>query len=80
MRHCFMTTPWHPPPPGTSRAITRPKPPQALFRKIAAALPGMEAGAGGGGRGEDLVNVQLAPATVQLTAGPSQQQASSCSC
>ncbi|GBF92815.1 hypothetical protein Rsub_05434 [Raphidocelis subcapitata] len=55
---------------------------KALFRKIAAALPGMDAaggGGGGGGRGEELVNVQLAPATVQLGARPA-AQASSCSC
>ena len=54
---------------------------KALFRKIAAALPGMDAGGAGGGaggRGEELVNVQLAPATVQL--GQPAQQASSCSC
>ncbi|KIZ01183.1 Rab6/RabH-family small GTPase [Monoraphidium neglectum] len=52
---------------------------KALFRKIAAALPGMDSGAGGGGRGEDLVNVQLAPATVQLASQP-QQRNSLCSC
>ncbi|KAI8471414.1 MAG: RabH/Rab6 [Monoraphidium minutum] len=53
---------------------------KALFRKIAAALPGMDsAGGGGGGRGDDLVSVQLAPATVQLDAQP-QPRAAACSC
>ncbi|KAI8475046.1 MAG: small rab-related GTPase [Monoraphidium minutum] len=52
---------------------------KALFRKIAAALPGMDSAGGGGGRGEDLVNVQLAPATVQLTGGPS-AAAGGCAC
>ncbi len=57
---------------------------KALFRKIAAALPGMDAaaaggasgGAGGGGAGarDDLIDVTLHPVP---GAGPS---ASSCSC
>lgn len=50
---------------------------QALFRKIAAALPGMESAAAA--KQEELVNVQLTPATVSLSA-PAAQQASSCSC
>jgi hypothetical protein len=50
---------------------------QALFRKIAAALPGMESAAAS--KQEELVNVQLTPATVSLSAPPA-QQASSCSC
>ena len=49
-----------------------------MFRKIAAALPGMDGGGGGGGRGEEgLVNVQLS--TVQLSAPP-KAGASSCAC
>ena len=48
---------------------------QALFRKIAAALPGMETlGAGGAGR-EDLIDVTLAP-----SAGSQPPAAASCSC
>ncbi|KAF6255689.1 ras-related protein RABH1B [Scenedesmus sp. NREL 46B-D3] len=50
---------------------------KALFRKIAAALPGMESAAAA--KQEELVNVQLTPATVSLSAPPA-QQASSCSC
>ncbi|WIA31277.1 hypothetical protein OEZ86_002179 [Tetradesmus obliquus] len=50
---------------------------KALFRKIAAALPGMESAAAA--KQEELVNVQLTPATVSLSA-PAAQQASSCSC
>ncbi|WIA11197.1 hypothetical protein OEZ85_011324 [Tetradesmus obliquus] len=50
---------------------------KALFRKIAAALPGMESAAAA--PQEALVNVQLTPATVSLSA-PAAQQASSCSC
>lgn len=53
---------------------------KALFRKIAAALPGMDGGGGGSGRAEDMVNVQLTPATVQLSAGSSQQRTGACSC
>ena len=50
---------------------------QALFRKIAAALPGMETlGAGGAGR-EDLIDVTLNPATNAAGGVPS---AASCSC
>jgi hypothetical protein len=33
----------------------------------------MDGGAGGGGRGEDMVNVQLTPATVQLSTTPQQR-------
>ena len=57
---------------------------KALFRKIAAALPGMEGAGGGaaaggaGGGGGDALSVQLAPATVQL--GAPQGAASTCSC
>ncbi len=69
---------------GAPRGLTAPSYPhplraQALFRKIAAALPGMDGGGGGGGRGEDMVSVQLAPATVQLS-GPPKAAASSCAC
>lgn len=47
---------------------------KALFRKVAAALPGLESlGAGGAGGGE-LVDVSLAAAT------PTTAAASSCSC
>eukprot|EP00879_Flechtneria_rotunda_P002201 GHRR01002387.1.p1 GENE.GHRR01002387.1~~GHRR01002387.1.p1 ORF type:complete len:212 (+),score=52.68 GHRR01002387.1:292-927(+) len=51
---------------------------KALFRKIAAALPGMETAAAA--KPEEMVNVQLTPATVSLTAAPPAQQASTCSC
>jgi len=51
---------------------------QALFRKIAAALPGMESAAVS--KQEELVNVQLTPATVSLSAAPPAQAASTCSC
>jgi hypothetical protein len=40
---------------------------QALFRKIAAALPGMDSSGNTGAAAADGVNVQLTPATVQLT-------------
>lgn len=50
---------------------------QALFRKIAAALPGMETlGAGGAGR-EDLIDVTLNPTTNGVGGVPA---AASCSC
>ena len=50
---------------------------KALFRKIAAALPGMETlGAGGAGR-EDLIDVTLNPATNGAGGVPA---AASCSC
>lgn len=51
---------------------------KALFRKIAASLPGMD-GASSGGKADELVNVQLTPATVQLAA-PAPAAASTCSC
>ncbi len=51
---------------------------QALFRKIAAALPGMESVSAS--KQEDMVNVQLTPSTVTLSANPPQQQASTCAC
>ena len=52
---------------------------KALFRKIAASLPGMEAGAGG--KADDLVNVQLTPSTVALGgAGGAAPAASGCAC
>jgi hypothetical protein len=51
--------------------------PQALFRKIAAALPGMENAVAN--KQEELVNVQLTPATVSLSA-PTPAAASTCSC
>eukprot|EP00877_Chromochloris_zofingiensis_P004891 jgi/Chrzof1/14402/Cz09g01070.t1 len=51
---------------------------KALFRKIAAALPGMESVSQN--KPEDMVNVQLTPSTVTLSANPPQQQASTCSC
>jgi Ras-related protein Rab-6A len=58
--------------------LARMCPPQALFRKIAAALPGMEAlgggGAGGGGARDDLIDVTLAPPAGAVPA------ASACSC
>lgn len=50
---------------------------KALFRKIAAALPGMETVTAA--KEEDMVNVQLTPSTVNLSA-PQQQPASSSSC
>jgi Ras-related protein Rab-6A len=63
---------------------------KALFRKIAASLPGLEGaatGAGGPGNGKaaggasDLVGVQLTPTTVNLTAtAPPAAGASTCSC
>jgi Ras-related protein Rab-6A len=64
---------------------------KALFRKIAASLPGLEgaaAGAGGAGANgkaaggaSDLVGVQLTPTTVNLTAtAPAPAGASTCSC
>lgn len=51
---------------------------KALFRKIAAALPGMESVSAS--KQEDMVNVQLTPSTVTLSANLPQQQASACSC
>lgn len=51
---------------------------KALFRKIAAALPGMETVTTT--KQEDLVNVQLTPSTVTLTPAQTPPQASSCSC
>ena len=51
---------------------------KALFRKIAAALPGMESVTAA--KQEELVNVQLTPATVQLSGGPPAAQPSSCAC
>lgn len=64
---------------------------KALFRKIAASLPGLEGAAGaavgngkagaGGAGGSDLVGVQLTPTTVNLTASaPAPAGASTCSC
>jgi Ras-related protein Rab-6A len=65
---------------------------KALFRKIAASLPGLEGAAGGAGGGgasgagangkADLVSVQLTPTTVNLTAAaPAQGSgASTCAC
>jgi hypothetical protein len=52
---------------------------QALFRKIAAALPGME-NAAAAKQQEEMVNVQLSPATVSLGGPASAPAASSCSC
>jgi hypothetical protein len=51
---------------------------QALFRKIAAALPGMENAVAN--KQEELVNVQLTPATVSLSAPSTAAASSSCSC
>jgi Ras-related protein Rab-6A len=65
---------------------------KALFRKIAASLPGMEGAAGGAGgagasggangkAGGDLVGVQLTPTTVNLAAAaPAPAGASTCAC
>lgn len=50
---------------------------KALFRKIAAALPGMENAVAN--KQEELVNVQLTPTTVSLSA-PTPAAASTCSC
>ncbi|KAF8065636.1 RABH1B [Scenedesmus sp. PABB004] len=50
---------------------------KALFRKIAAALPGMETAVAA--KQEELVNVQLTPATVSLGAS-APPAASTCSC
>ena len=49
---------------------------KALFRKIASALPGMEALGGGAAGKEDLIDVTLAP----VASAPGQTPASSCSC
>lgn len=49
---------------------------QALFRKVAAALPGMENY--GAQKQEDLVDINLAPS--QSKAGASAGAASSCAC
>lgn len=51
---------------------------KALFRKIAAALPGMESLAAT--KQEDLVDVNLAPASGQNKDGTSQAAASQCAC
>ena len=51
---------------------------QALFRKIAAALPGMESLAAT--KQEDLVDVNLTPASGQNKDGTSQAAASQCAC
>lgn len=51
---------------------------KSLFRKIAAALPGMESISQN--KQEDMVNVQLTPSTVTLNAPQQPQQASSCYC
>jgi Ras-related protein Rab-6A len=52
---------------------------QALFRKIAAALPGMETLGGGGGAGRaDLVDVTLQPSAPGSAGGV--PAAASCSC
>lgn len=50
---------------------------KALFRKIAAALPGMEALSGG--KQEDLVDINLAPSTAAKPGG-GVGAASSCAC
>lgn len=51
---------------------------QALFRKIAAALPGMESLTAT--KQEDLVDVNLAPASGQNKDAGSQAAASQCAC
>ena len=51
---------------------------QALFRKIAAALPGMESLSAT--KQEDLVDINLAPASGQNKGGPNQSAASGCAC
>lgn len=51
---------------------------QALFRKIAAALPGMESLSAS--KQEDLVDINLAPAGGQNKAGSGQSAASQCAC
>ena len=51
---------------------------QALFRKIAAALPGMESLSAT--KQEDLVDVNLAPASGQNRDGSSQPASSQCAC
>ena len=51
---------------------------QALFRKIAAALPGMESLSAA--KQEDLVDVNLAPTAGQSKDGTSQAAASQCAC
>ena len=50
---------------------------QALFRKIAAALPGMESLSAS--KQEDLVDINLAPAN-QNKGGANQAAASQCAC
>ena len=51
---------------------------QALFRKIAAALPGMESLSAT--KQEDLVDINLAPVSGQNKGGPNQSAASGCAC
>lgn len=51
---------------------------KSLFRKIAAALPGMESVTQA--KQEDMVNVQLTPSTVTLNAPQQQQSSSTCAC
>ncbi len=53
--------------------------PQALFRKIAAALPGMESVAQPK-PGDAMEEVKLSTSTVTLEAGKAPPPASSCSC
>lgn len=68
--------------PGTRRRVLSRPPrvthalPQALFRKIAAALPGMETM--NGGRQEDLVDINLAPSAASKPGAAS--AASGCAC
>ena len=63
-------------PPNTARPPSLPGA-QALFRKIAAALPGMEAL--GSSKPEDLVDINLAPAAAAKPGGAG-GAASSCAC
>lgn len=51
---------------------------QALFRKIAAALPGMESLSAT--KQEDLVDINLAPSSQQNKAGDGQAASQACAC
>ena len=51
---------------------------QALFRKIAAALPGMESLSAT--KQEDLVDINLTPASAQNKTADGQSAASACAC
>lgn len=62
--------------PALSLEATPPLATQALFRKIAAALPGMESL--GGSKQEDLVDINLAPSSAAKAGGAG--AASGCAC